>query len=269
MSKSIGVISIKGGVGKTSCTANLGAALANEFNRNVVLVDANYSAPNLGLHFGLTDPEVNLHDVLRNKADIGDAIHEYNENLHIVPGSLLNEKVNPYALRNSIKKLKKYYDYVLLDSSPNLNDEIKSVMLAADELIVVTNADYPTLSATMHAVKVARSKKIPIVGLILNRVRNKKFELSVEDVEEACGVPVIGLLEEDIKVPESIAYTEPTVLRNPLGNASVEFRKIAAAIVDEYYEDPRMLKRIKRIFRRNEVNKPDLNRDLLRKGILY
>ena len=116
LSRSIGIISIKGGVGKTSCTANLGAALADEFKKNVVIVDANYSAPNLGLHFGLANPEVHLHDVLRNRVDVGDAIHEYNERLHIVPGSLLNEKVDPYRLRNIVKQLKKYYDIVLIDS---------------------------------------------------------------------------------------------------------------------------------------------------------
>ena len=161
LSKAIGVISIKGGVGKTSTTANLGTALSQEFGQHVLLLDANYSAPNLGIHFGVTNPEVNLHDVLRNKVDVGDAIHEYEDNLHLVPGSLLNDKVNPYKLRQIVKHLKKYYDYVLLDSSPNLNDEIKSVMLAADELIVVTSPDYPTLSTTMHAVKVAREKKNP------------------------------------------------------------------------------------------------------------
>src|SRR3989344_6430997 len=187
-SKIIGVISIKGGVGKTSVTANIGAALAQEFNKNVVIVDANFSAPNLGLHFGLTQPTVPLHDVLTNKVDIGDAIHEYTKNLHLVPGSLLNEKINPYNLREKVKKLKSYYDIVLLDSSPNLNDELRAVMLAADQLIVVTNPDFPTLSTTMHAVKVARQKRVPIMGIVLNKVRNKNFELSVEEIQESCSL---------------------------------------------------------------------------------
>jgi septum site-determining protein MinD len=268
LSRCIGIISIKGGVGKTSCTANLGAALANEFGKNVLLVDANYSAPNLGIHFGITQPEVNLHDVLRNKVDVGEAIYEYTENLHIVPGSLLNDKINPYKLRQTIKQLKKYYDIILLDSSPNLNDEIKSVMLAADELIVVTNPDYPTLSTTMHAVKVARTKKIPIVGLVLNRVRNKSFELSIEEIEKASSVPIIGILSEDINVPASIANTIPTVMNNPQGNVSVEMKKLAAAILNENYADPRLLPRLRRLFNK-EPGKAEVNRDLLRKGVLY
>ena len=60
--KVIGIISLKGGVGKTSSVANLGAALT-EFGKKVLVVDANFSAPNLGLHLGLTNPEIKLHDV--------------------------------------------------------------------------------------------------------------------------------------------------------------------------------------------------------------
>ena len=132
MSKVIGIIAIKGGVGKTSCSANLGAALAYEFNKRVLLVDANFSAPNLALHFGLADPEATLHDTLSNKANIGDAIYEYDKNLHIIPGSMLNEKINPFKLREKLHKLKDLYDVIIIDSSPNLNNEILATMLASD-----------------------------------------------------------------------------------------------------------------------------------------
>ena len=267
-SEIIGVISIKGGVGKTSVTANIGAALAQEFNKNVVIVDANFSAPNIGLHFGLTQPSVTLHDVLSNKVDIGDAIHEYTKNLHLVPGSLLNDKVNPYNLREKVKKLKSYYDIVLLDSSPNLNDELRAVMLAADKLIVVTNPDFPTLSTTMHAVKVARQKKTPIIGIILNKVRNKSFELSVEEIEESCGVPVIGVLPENITMLESVAETTPATLYKPNTNVAIEFKKIAGALIDASYDDPRFSTKLKRMFS-SDPRKEDVNRDMLRKGVMY
>ncbi|MBI1972614.1 AAA family ATPase [Candidatus Woesearchaeota archaeon] len=267
-SKIIGIISIKGGVGKTSVTANIGAALAQEFNKNVIIVDANFSAPNLGLHFGLTQPSVTLHDVLSNKVDIGDAIHEYDKHLHLVPGSLLNEKINPYALREKVKKLKAYYDVILLDSSPNLNDELRAVMLASDQLLVVTNPDFPTLSTTMHAVKVARQKRTPIVGLVLNRVRGKSFELSVEEIEESCGVPIIGVLPEAITMPESVAETTPATLYKPHTDVAVEFKKIAAALIDARYRDPRFFAQFRNLFR-TDPRKEDVNRDMMRKGILY
>ena len=75
MGKIIGIISIKGGVGKTSVVIALGAAMANEFDKKVLLVDGNFSAPNLALHLGLINPEITLHHVLNNRANAENAIY--------------------------------------------------------------------------------------------------------------------------------------------------------------------------------------------------
>ena len=66
--RTIGIISLKGGVGKTTTVANLGAVLAKEFNKKVLVIDANFSAPNLGLHLGIVEPKVTIQDVLLNRA---------------------------------------------------------------------------------------------------------------------------------------------------------------------------------------------------------
>ena len=113
--RTIGIISIKGGVGKTSCTANLGAALANEFGKKVLLVDSNFTAPNLGLHFGIVDPQKTLHDALLDKIGIKEAILEYKEGFHILPSSLADRKVNPFKLKQKLQELKAHYDFILLD----------------------------------------------------------------------------------------------------------------------------------------------------------
>lgn len=268
MGKVIGIISIKGGVGKTSCTANLGAALAGEFNQKVLVVDANFTAPNLAFHLGLADPDVTLHDVLSNKVQPHKAIFAYEKNLHILPGSLLRYRVNPFKLREKIYKLRSDYDIILLDSSPNLNDELLATMLAADELLVITSPDFPTLSCTMHAIKIAKEKKTPIVGLILNRVHNRSFELSLEEIEKTTGVPVIGFIPEDINVLESLAATSPATLYSPSSPSSVEFKKIAAALVHQDYADPRFFARLKKWFS-SIPQKQEINRDLLREGKLY
>ena len=92
MSKVIGIIAIKGGVGKTTTVVNLGAILSKEFNKNILIVDGNFSAPNLALHFGITKSEKTLHDVLLNKANIDEAIIKHSDNFHILPSSLLSKK---------------------------------------------------------------------------------------------------------------------------------------------------------------------------------
>ena len=151
---------------------------------------------------------------------------------------------------------------ILIDSSPNLNEEMLATMIASDELLVVTSLDYPTLSTTMRAVRLAKQRKTPITGLILNRVRNKKFELSIEDIEEAAQVPVLSVLPEDINVLEALAATKPVALYKPRSNASIEYKKLAACLIGEKYEDPRLWHRLKSVFKK-DVAKDNINRLLM------
>lgn len=258
MSKVIGVISLKGGVGKTSSVANLGAVLANDFSKKVLVIDANFSAPNLGLHLGLVNPEVTVHDVLLNRANAKEAIYEHEAGFHLMPGAYVSKMVNPHRLKHKISNLKEQYDVVLIDSSPNLNEEMLATMLASDELLVVTTPDYPTLSTTLRAVRLAKQRKTPITGLVLNRVRNKKFELSIDDIEDAAQVPVLSVLPEDINVLEALAKTKPVVLHKPKANVSIEYTKLAACLIGEKYEDPRLWSKIKALFRR-DIPKENIN----------
>lgn len=263
MGKVIGIIAIKGGVGKTTTVANLGAILSKEFNKSTLVIDANFSAPNLALHFGITKPEKTLQDVLLNKANIEDAIIQHYQNLHILPSAFLSRKINPFKLKQHINKIKDNYDIVLIDSSPTLNDEILSTMIASDELLVITSPDYPTLSTTLRAVRLAKQKKTPITGLILNKVRNKKFELTIDDIENASETPVLAVLPDDIKILEALFLTIPAAMNFEKSNAVIEYKKLAAALIGEKYTDERFHRKIKRFFSRT-LPKEEVNRELLR-----
>ncbi len=264
IAKTIGVISIKGGVGKTTTVANLGAILA-EFGKKVLIVDGNFSAPNLALHLGIVEPEFTLHDVLNKNVPIKKAIQSHGQ-YDILPGALLGRKINAFELKRKLKEIKKDYDVIVIDSSPTLNEEIIATMVASDQLIVVTSPDYPTLSCTMHAVKTAKRKKIPIVGLILNKVRNKKFELTLEEIEQATDTPVLAVLPDDIKILESVAYTTPASQHSPLANAVIEYKKLAAALIGQDYKDPRLITKIKNFFL-NDVRKEEINRTLFKENL--
>ena len=147
--------------------------------------------------------------------------------MDILPSSLGAGKINPYLLKEKVSSLKKLYDYIIIDSAPTLNDDMLATMLASDELLVVTSPDYPTLSATLHAVKVAKHRRTPISGLILNKVRGRRFELSINEIEEAAGVPVLCTIKDDVSVPASIAKTKPTPLYRSWAKSSRAYRKLA------------------------------------------
>jgi len=196
------------------------------------------------------------------KANIKDAIIEHTPNLHILPSAFLSRKINPFKLKENIDKIKDNYDLILIDSSPALNEEILSTMIASDELLVVTSPDYTTLSTTLRAVRLAKQKKTPITGLILNKVRNKKFELTINDIEGAAETPVLAVLPDDIKILEALSLTKPAAMNFERSNAVIEYKKLAASLIGEEYKDPRFSHRFKRFFSR-DLPKEEINRNVL------
>lgn len=263
MGNIIGIISIKGGVGKTSTVVGLGASLANDFGKKVLLVDANFSAPTLALYLGFPNPGVTLHHVLTSNKGAEEAIYKTKQGFHILPGALIhNKKINPFHLKKKINWLRDHYDVILIDSSPSLNNEILATMIASDALLVVTTADHVTLSSTLHAVKVAKQRKTPIYGIILNKVHNKNFELDIFDIEDAANCPVLAVLPYDVRFLEALAVGVPSTLYSS-GEATMEYRKLAAALLGQTYDDPRFSKKVQRFFRQ-DATKQDMNRALFK-----
>tara|TARA_Y100000034_G_scaffold127798_1_gene181279 strand:- start:1949 stop:2296 length:348 start_codon:yes stop_codon:yes gene_type:complete len=115
MTKTVGVIAIKGGVGKTTTTVNIGASLANDFGKKVLIVDGNYSAPNLGLHIGVVKPKKTLHDVLSGKLPIKNAIHTHDEGFDYLPSNLIHKKIDVYKLKQKLSEVRNDYDVILVD----------------------------------------------------------------------------------------------------------------------------------------------------------
>ncbi len=257
MGRVIGILSLKGGVGKTSSVVSLGSALA-AFGKKVLLVDANFSAPNLGIHLNVLDPEKTIHHVLTGDSEIKEAVHSLDE-FDIIPASIYpKKKFDPLLLKDKLRELKRKYDFILIDSSPALNAETLSVMISSDELFVVSTPDYSTLSMTLKAIMVAKKKGIPITGLILNKVYGKNFELSLENIEKVGEVPVLAVIPHDINVLRSQAHFIPSPSFRPRSDLSVEYKKLAACLAGERYNPPR----IREIFRNISPGKQEINREL-------
>jgi len=261
MGKTIGIVSLKGGVGKTSVVASLGAALS-EFGKKVLLIDGNLSSPTLGLHLNVVEPEKTLHHVLNRTATTKEAICDCGE-FDILPASIFNNmRVSPLQLKTRIRGLKQSYDIILIDSSPNLDEETLGVMLASDEIFVVTTPDRPTLSATIKAIKLAQMRGTPISGLILNKVNNKKFEIPLEDVEETLDIPVLAVIPYDVSVLEALANMQPSTFFKPKSKGSAEFKKLAGVMIGERYKQSTL----KDLFRKLTPNRQEINREIFYKS---
>ncbi len=231
--KVFGVISLKGGVGKTTVVSNLGASLTRDYGKKVLMIDANFSTPHLGLHLGLLTPKYTLHHVLNDNHSIFESIYQHELGFHIIPGKLAPFDTEPLGLRDKLKELRDIYDVILIDSSPSLNDEMYATMAASDELLVVSSPDYPTLSSTIHAISVADKKDAKIRGIIINKAYKKKFELKKKDIEGASGSKVLSVIPENFKVMSALSRMVPMVINFPRQDVSVEYKKLAGSLIGE------------------------------------
>ena len=149
MTRTIGVISGKGGVGKTTVVANVGAALAHTFKKDVTIVDCNLTASHLSLLLGMHYYPITLNHVLRNEKSIKEAVYEHPSGMKIIPASLqLNDLIGAdiSKLEKSLKKLKGETEIIFLDSSPGLGKEAVSTIKASKEIIFVTKPDIMSIS---------------------------------------------------------------------------------------------------------------------------
>lgn len=261
MAKTIGLISVKGGVGKTSLTSAIGAILAKEFHKKVLLVDANFSSPNLALHLGLTDPEVTIHHVLSDRVDIQNAVYESEHGFHIIPGAMIYGGVNPFKLRSKLKSLQKFYDYILIDSAPTMSNDILASIIASDEIYMITTPDAVTLNTTLKAVASAKKKNTPIKGLIVNKLHNKKFELSLQEMEKISHCKVLAMLPHELGVVKALSQMAP-VSREYGRRFSEELKRLVAAMIGQENE-PGFIDKFRNFF--NLAPQQEINRAVFSK----
>jgi septum site-determining protein MinD len=254
MKKIIVITSGKGGVGKTTTAINLGAAI-NHLGKDVLVIDANLSTPNIGIHLNSPEVPVNLNHVLLEKAEPLEAVYEHESGIKIMPSSLsIKElkKIAPENLKNYKKDFQKIADYVIVDSAAGLGEEANSAIKMADEIIIVTNPEMPAITDALKTIKLAEQMKKTVRGVIVTRVRNDSIEMNPGTVKEMLETPVLGMIPEDLCVKESLNMKDAVVHTHPRSNPARAYKEIASQIVDvEYDSDKDRLPWWKRIFGRN------------------
>lgn len=234
--KSIGVISGKGGVGKTTITANIGTVLAHDFDMNVLVMDANVLTSNLGLHMGFVRPPVAMQDLLKKKVAINQVVYVHPSGVNVIPSSItLDESLDVSSLEENIRLLSGQYELILVDSAPGLSKEALAVLQGCEKLMLITNPELPAVTDSMKTIEVAQRFNKHIIGIVVNKVTGRKYELTSREIEKICEHPVIAEIPFDYKVPESIANKTPVVLYSPHCPASKAIRDLAAYMSGKRY----------------------------------
>ncbi len=230
MGKTIGIISGKGGVGKTTLAINLGLAI-HHFGEDVTVIDGDIKNPSIGLYLGM-HPSVTINSILKGDENINDAVRCLG--LKVIPASLAVNAVDLTKIKDILNNLN---GYKIIDFPPGLDKDMISLLSACDEVIIVTNPNILSVASTLRIIDVIKNLDKNILGIAMN-MTGKSYEISKNELEIVCSLP-IWEIPEDENVRKSIMLKTPVVLYRPYSKASISFKELAARILDMKYSPPR------------------------------
>jgi septum site-determining protein MinD len=258
MKKIIVITSGKGGVGKTTTTINLGAAM-NYFGKDVLIIDGNLTTPNVGIHLNSPEVPVTLNHVLAGKADAFEAVYEHESGVKIMPSSLSIkelQKIKLDKLKDYKEDFKKISEYIIVDSSAGLGNEAISLISLADELIIVTNPEMPAITDALKTIKIAEQMKKTILGVIVTRVKKNDIEMQPESVKEILEIPILGMVPEDINVQKAVSMKDAVMHTHPKSNASRAYKEIAAKLLNVSYDSKKDKEKLwEKLFKKKKKKK--------------
>ncbi|MBR9678948.1 MAG: septum site-determining protein MinD [Nanoarchaeota archaeon] len=232
----IGIVSGKGGVGKTTTTTNLGTGLAYNYHEDVIMIDANTTSAGLSVHLGKYSYNISLNDVLKGKAHVSQAMYSHPSGARFIPATtnISSIDVDPKGVKKIVNELKEHVDYILLDCAPTLGDESGSGIDASNEIIVVSNSEWPALLEAKRTIEYCKKKKKKLLGLILTKTNPDNIDL-LNDISKNLGIPILGVVRADEKIIESIKKRVPIIHSFPYSKASEDYEKILEKITEEKY----------------------------------
>lgn len=238
--KILTITSGKGGVGKTTATANIGAALAKR-GQKVVCIDADIGLRNLDVVMGLENRIVyDLVDAVEGRCRLKQAMirDKYIPNLYLIPSAQTRDKtaVSPSDMIRLCNELRADLDWILIDSPAGIERGFKNAIAPADEVIVITNPEVSAVRDADRIIGIVEAEEKGSPQLLLNRLDRDMVKqnnmLSAEDVVDLLAIQLLGIVPEDKAVLISTNKGTPIVLdeKSPAGQA---YRNIARRILGE------------------------------------
>lgn len=262
MGEVIVITSGKGGVGKTTTTANLGSALAMQ-GKKVVLIDTDIGLRNLDVVMGLENRIVyDIVDVVEEKCKLRQALIKDKrfEELFLLPAAQTRDKsaVNEDQMRELTSKLKEEFDYILIDCPAGIEQGFKNAIAGANRAIVVTTAEISAIRDADRIIGLLESSEIRNPELVVNRLKPDMVRrgemMDVNDIVDLLSIDLVGVVPDDEYIITQTNKGEPVVQNRkaPSGKAYIE---IAKRILGENIEvtipgrEKGFLAKLKRLFR--------------------
>lgn len=261
MGEAIVVTSGKGGVGKTTTSANVGTALALQ-GKKVCMVDTDIGLRNLDVVMGLENRIIyDLVDVAAGRCRLKQALIKDKrfEELYLLPAAQTSDKhsVTPENVRDIVLELKKDFDFVIIDCPAGIEQGFKNAVAGADKAIVVTTPENAAVRDADRIIGLLEKENVESPKLVINRIKGsmvKKGEML--DIDEICSIlaiDLLGIVPDDEQVIKAANSGEPTVM-NPDSRAALAYRNIARRILGDTVplisleEKPGIIKKMKQFF---------------------
>ena len=240
MGEVIVITSGKGGVGKTTSVANIGAGLSLE-NKTVVMIDTDIGLRNLDVVLGLENRIVyDLVDVVEGTCKIRQALIKDKrfKSLYLLPAAQTRDKsaVNPEQMVTLCKELIKEFDYILIDCPAGIEQGFKNAVAGADRAIIITTPEVSAVRDADRIIGLLEAHEIKDTRLIINRIKMDMVKrgdmLSIEDVIDLLAVELIGVVPDDEKI-QSTTNRGETVISDDKSPAGQAYRNISKRILGE------------------------------------
>lgn len=240
MGEAIVITSGKGGVGKTTTTANIGTALAL-MDKKVCLIDTDIGLRNLDVVMGLENRIIfDIVDVIEGRCKLKQALIQDKrfEFLSLLPAAQTSDKsaVTSEGMIEIIAELKQEYDYIVIDCPAGIEQGFQSAVAGADRAIVVTTPEQASVRDADRIIGLLEQEEMDRPKLVINRIRNHMMKsgdmLDVDEIVQVLSIDLIGIVIDDDEVIKASNQGEPVVLE-PKSKASIAYRNIARRILGE------------------------------------
>ncbi|HNX28256.1 MAG TPA: septum site-determining protein MinD [Syntrophomonadaceae bacterium] len=260
-SKVLVITSGKGGVGKTTTTANLGTALAM-MGKSVVMVDTDIGLRNLDVVLGLENRIVfDIVDIVNGSCKLRQALIKDKrfDSLFLLPAAQTKDKnaVTPHQMKNLTNELRKDFDFILVDCPAGIEQGFRNAIAGADNAIVVATPEISSVRDADRIVGLLEAAGLHDSRLIINRLRSRMVKngdmMDVDDIIDILSINLLGVVPEDESIVISTNRGEPAVMETA-SRAGAAYKKIARRLTGEEVplftlDDERILDKFRRLLK--------------------